>query len=315
MTDIYIEVESVQSVDIVLSAITGLQSDGVVENSDASYADTVAGGDTLVVPDINVSNSDDSYSETEIAAIDIEIPDITITKNDDTTVTYPAAKDLNIGVIDPCTPVAPSGWAAMVTAYGIGYNYPQQTGQTTVYRTGDDADIEATIFTTAIRAANNLKPHNGLSDFTTLTNNNAFGTTVRFTDELGTEIFANDLIIDHYTGLMWYRIKSALEIWNTSIDNALSSTQGGHSDWFLPNTSQLFTITDQSLAVSPLNYAPFNLVAANGKGFISSTADASVPTTDSMILIADTILPAYAWGFIGVPKATTYYSIICRKHY
>lgn len=221
----------------------------------------------------------------------------------------------NVDVTTSQQVLSPSGWAAMVAAYGIGYNYPQPTGQTTVYRTGDDADIEATIFTPAVRAANSLKPRQSLADFTTLNNNNAFGNTNRFTDINGLQVYGDDYVIDHYTGLGWYRIKSALEAWNDAIDNALASTQNSYSDWFLPDTIKIMSITNQSLTINPLNYAPFNLTTANNKGFSTSSSDMQNPSSDFMLLWADTIAAAYAWGFIGAFKIDTQYSILCRKHY
>jgi hypothetical protein len=78
MTDVFIEVEKVEEVEIVLTAVTGgLPLRGTVENSDVTYSDTVASGSTLVLPDIN------------------------ITKNDGTVVTSPSVKDLDLRVIDP----------------------------------------------------------------------------------------------------------------------------------------------------------------------------------------------------------------------
>ena len=43
----------------------------------------------------------------------------------------------------------PSTWSEMVAEYGQGYPYAPLTGQTTSYRTGDDANIESTIFSPA----------------------------------------------------------------------------------------------------------------------------------------------------------------------
>lgn len=78
MTDVFIEVEAVKDVEIVLSAVTGgVLADGIVENTDETYSDTVANGSTLVIPDIN------------------------ITKNDASVVTSPSAIDLDLRIIDP----------------------------------------------------------------------------------------------------------------------------------------------------------------------------------------------------------------------
>jgi hypothetical protein len=58
-----------------------------------------------------------------------------------------------------------------------------KTGQTTSYRTGDDGDLEV---------GRNV-------DFFTLAENNPFGTTDRFTDELGGSTYTNNIVIDWST--------------------------------------------------------------------------------------------------------------------
>ncbi len=126
-----------------------------------------------------------------------------------------------------------------------------KTGQTTSYRTGDDGDIEA-----------------GRDvDFFTLAENNPFGTTDRFTDELGTQVYANDIVIDWstYDGstvLGWRKTLSAGN-WNTAIDNSLLVSIGSFtSGWKLPNITELQNIINYEL---PLNfsYIPFNFPIAN----------------------------------------------------
>jgi len=87
-----------------------------------------------------------------------------------------------------------------------------KTGQTTSYITGDDGDIEAGRNT----------------DFTTLAENNVFGNTNRFTDELGTQTYTNNIVIDWstYDGstiLGWYRVNNGIDInWAGAIAGALA---------------------------------------------------------------------------------------------
>ena len=148
---------------------------------------------------------------------------------------------------------APSGWDEQISEYGRGYNYPQPTGQTTVYRNGDDADIEATVFA-PVRVANSLKVQNSLVDFLTLGNTNSFGNTDKFTDINGLQVYGDGLIIDNYTGIMWYKVYLTADTWNNQIDIALASTQGGYNDWFLPNTNQIEAIRNkQSFRVAPFD--------------------------------------------------------------
>jgi hypothetical protein len=128
-----------------------------------------------------------------------------------------------------------------------------KTGQTTSYRTGDDGDIEAG------RATN----------FTTLAENNPFGNTNRFTDELGGSTYTNEIVIDWstYDGatvLGWYRVNNGIDInWNNSIDGALATSIGTFTTgWRLPNVQELFSLTNYSLT-NIMSYSPINLPAAS----------------------------------------------------
>lgn len=146
------------------------------------------------------------------------------------------------------------------------YSFPSPTGQTTSYRTGDDAWIE-TNFLSHFRKAqsywNGTRPE--LVDFTTLKQNNVFGNTNRFTDELGGQAYANDLIIDHLAGLMWYSIDHPLSSgnWDTAIDTPLGSlfggsqTQGSYTDWFCGNLNMIESLRDSG-TYRTLGYAPFS---------------------------------------------------------
>lgn len=124
-----------------------------------------------------------------------------------------------------------------------------KTGQTTSYRTGDDGDIEAG------RATN----------FTTLAENNPFGNTNRFTDELGGQTYTKNIVIDWstYNGstvLGYYRVVNASNVdWNTAIDAAAAlSIVGYTSGWRLPNKREMENICNYGTTFI-LNYAPFNL--------------------------------------------------------
>jgi hypothetical protein len=58
-----------------------------------------------------------------------------------------------------------------------------KTGQTTSYRTGDDGNIQA----------------GRATSFSVLAENNPFGNTNRFTDELGGQTYTNNIMIDWST--------------------------------------------------------------------------------------------------------------------
>ena len=201
----------------------------------------------------------------------------------------------------------PSGWDEQVAEYGRGYNYPQPTGQTVVYRTGDDADIEATIFA-PVRVDNSLKVQNSLINFLTLGNTNSFGNTLRFTDELGTEIFANNYKIDNYTGIGWYMIPISVNTnWDACIDAPLALNTAGFSDYFLCNKNQYSSILNQSLTSRPyydviptvLNYSPYT----------------STTLTPSFSVYA--FQGAYQYGTINIILKTSAsrMAFACRKHF
>ncbi len=124
-----------------------------------------------------------------------------------------------------------------------------KTGQTTSYRTGDDGDIEA----------------GRNASFSVLAENNPFGNTNRFTDELGTQTYTKNIVIDWSTFdgstvLGWRRTPfGSVHQWNQAIDNALLvSIAPFTTGWRLPNNYELFSISNVALG-NTLNYSPFNI--------------------------------------------------------
>ena len=166
-----------------------------------------------------------------------------------------------------------------------------KTGQTTSYRTGDDGDIEAG------RAV----------DFLVLASNNPFGNTNRFTDELGGQTYANNIVIDwstfnNSTVLGWYKGAFPIEVWNDAIDNALVLSVGTFtSGWRLPNATEAFSILNYG-ASSAWNYAPFNnttlSVVWTATTYNSATSNAMVSWSDHRIAERS--------------KSSTSYSFRCR---
>jgi len=123
-----------------------------------------------------------------------------------------------------------------------------KTGQTTSYRTGDDGDIEA----------------GRATSFTVLAENNPFGNTNRFTDELGGTTYTNNIVIDWstYDGstVLGYK-RTATNVatggWNNSIDTCLALSIGSYtSGWRLANRKEWENIMNPE-QTSPLGYAPF----------------------------------------------------------
>ena len=122
-----------------------------------------------------------------------------------------------------------------------------KTGQTVSYRTGDDGDLEAGRNTS----------------FTVLAENNPFGNTNRFTDELGGQTYTKNIVIDWstYDGstVLGYRRTLTGGNWNTLIDAAqVVSIPPFTSGWRSPNLREVFNIMNYSIT-QPASYSPFNI--------------------------------------------------------
>jgi hypothetical protein len=147
-----------------------------------------------------------------------------------------------------------------------------KTGQTTSYRTGDDGDLER-----------------GRSvSFLLLAENNPFGNTNRFTDELGGQTYTKNIVIDWstYDGstvLGWRRTTTSGQTWNQAIDGALLINIAPFTTgWRLPNFMELMSLANFSI-VGYLNYSPFNLSSVN---LWTSTTTAGSTTTAYMLSLA-----------------------------
>lgn len=121
-----------------------------------------------------------------------------------------------------------------------------KTGQTTSYRTGDDGDIEAGRNTS----------------FTVLAENNPFGNTNRFTDELGGQTYTKNIVIDWstYDGstvLGFRRSPINSGNWAASIDACLAVSIAPYtSGWRMPNITEVQNLINYS-QTNGLDYSPF----------------------------------------------------------
>jgi len=148
-----------------------------------------------------------------------------------------------------------------------------QTGATTSYRTGDDSDTSS---------------EGRATDFFTLAELSPLGNYDRFTDELGTQTYADDIVIDWSTFngstvLGYYRLRGAYSdiSWNSAIDNSLLFTKGTYTTgWRLPNIDELYSLKNSN-SINPLNYAPFSFAA--NLNFWTSTTNAAT-TGNAMVL-------------------------------
>jgi hypothetical protein len=138
-----------------------------------------------------------------------------------------------------------------------------KSGQTTSYRSGDDGDLES----------------GRATSFTVLLANNPFGNTNRFTDTLGGQTYANNIVIDWstYDGTNVLGLSRAVvttgKTWNQSIDECLAFSVGTFtSGWRLPNIKEVFNFlnyaNDQN---NLLNYSPINLGSSGRVYWTSNT--------------------------------------------
>ena len=176
------------------------------------------------------------------------------------------------------------------------------TGLQTSYRTGDDKDISS-------------GRENG--SFFTLLDANGFGNFDRFTDTLGGQTYANDIILDwahrDYTAttvLTYYRVPRVALNWNDAIDTALAlSVTGFTTGWYLPNDVEVVNIqqvsTDATVILYPYNYPPFNLTI--NKNMWSSTSR-PIATTQALAPFNNS---SYAGGTKTKTDAT-HEHIYCR---
>jgi hypothetical protein len=149
-----------------------------------------------------------------------------------------------------------------------------KTGQTTSYRTGDDGDLEA----------------GRATSFTAIAENNPFGNTNRFTSELGTQTYTNNIVIDWSTyngstvlGISRVAIATG-NTWNQAVDNSLSYSVGTFtSGWRLANIKEIMNLMNfANNQDNLLNYSPFNL-SSSGRVYWSSTTNLAV-TTQAYVL-------------------------------
>jgi hypothetical protein len=140
-----------------------------------------------------------------------------------------------------CTPIPPVTYPT--TAALI------KTGQTVSYQSGDDGDFEA----------------GRNASFLVLAENNPFGNTNRFTDLVGGQTYAANIVVDWSTYekstgnvLMWERTRQGIVNWTTAMTNSRALSYNGWTNWRLPNVTEGVSLFNYGVLSSPLNYVPFN---------------------------------------------------------
>jgi hypothetical protein len=121
-------------------------------------------------------------------------------------------------------------------------------------------------------------------DFFTLNANNPFGNLNRFTDSLGTQIYANGIVIDWSTWNVggatvraYYNTLNAADTLTNQLDNQ-PYTQASFTGWYVCNYKELTNIFNLSITRDYLNFAPFNhsIGAASTRVWVSTRDSATV---------------------------------------
>ena len=226
------------------------------------------GGGGGACADATVKNSDNTYSTTAGSGSTLTLPDITVTDSDGTTSSVPAVTNVTCKL-------SPVGAKLL------------KTGQTTSYRTGDDGDLE---------------PGRATS-FSVLPSNNPFGNTNRFTSELGTQTYTNNIVIDWstYDGatVNGYHRVIVLVTWNDAIDQSLALSVGTYtSGWRLINRNEILSLHNAEL-VQGLDYAPFSLpfvIWTSTTWKFSTTSAFTMSATSTMGIVAKSGVSAYRFS-------------------
>jgi hypothetical protein len=166
-----------------------------------------------------------------------------------------------------------------------------KTGQTTSFRTGDDGDLQ----------------EGRDVDFFTLDYTNPFGNTNRFTDELGGQTYANNIVIDWstYEGstVLGYYRSAAL---NTTYENQetylTTLAPGGFTGWIISNINQLFNICLKR-GFNSFNYPPFNFFTS---GSIYSSTLISTTSTFVISCGPGSIIITTLTGFLRLIPCRTF---------
>jgi hypothetical protein len=203
------------------------------------------------------------------ASENIVAPNTTIEVNGTTEGTVVAGATVDIQLSNPSGTVTPTSVTQVGNDLQVVLPAPTyasarllKTGQTTSYRTGDDGDLEA---------GRNVS-------FTTLLANNPFGNNNRFTDELGTQTYTKNIVLDWTTfdgvSVLGYK-RTVTTIssggWNNAIATcAATSIPPYTTGWRLANVNEWHNIINRELA-SPLGYAPFTAFVFSSTSHTSTT--------------------------------------------
>ena len=237
-------------------------ADAVVVNSDSTFTYNIPSNDTYILPDIthtdsnlspvilpaqipmvctpnaalNISNSNDTYDVNTL--VDLELPNINKTDSDGITTSVPSMEDV---ICTPCE-----------VKSGIAHPSIPYSGNLVSFNNYDEAwqmlngVLDRTNPTNPTHVAE--LDYTSLTPFFTLKQNNKYGNLDRITDDLGTQIYANNLIVDNLYNIMYWQIGLTLDTQTNHLITANASTNGGFTDWNLASKAILESIRNHGLA-------------------------------------------------------------------
>lgn len=228
------------------SAGTNIGSAGTIRSN--ASADITAPDGTVTAKN-SATTSIGSVSVKSNGAADLSIADSTITKPDGTTVGLPATVSLDV-----------RNYRSGIAYQGGKGNW---SGQSTVYRTGDEGTAFAGGLYAFTRPLYPVSYAELGATFYLLAANNFAGNTNRFTARDGSAYATSGdrIVRDNLTGWEYY-IPGTLttELWNAKVDAgvAINATLG-ETGWYLCPIDLLDTLADLSLGAGCLNHTGFLL--------------------------------------------------------
>lgn len=221
-------------------------------------------------------------------SINLPIADSVITRPDGTTVNLPAT--------------LPSDVRNMRSGINYAISEAVWSGQTQAYTVGDEATFWALLNYRSVIHPYPAQVATPGNTWTTLLSLNKWGDHRRFTDRLGTEVYADGIIHDHLYDMWYYRPATMFTgSFNAAIPAAQALVVNGFDNWFLTPFPLLRSLANNG-GGTLLNYAPFNITSV---ALVSSTTVPLQPGNCYHL----TVVGAYQ----NFTKSTSQTYLVCRR--
>ena len=289
--ELWAEVPSGDTENIIVRQSTGSTQVGEIQGAYYRIADSVA-----VLKD----TAGTTISSTDIKAEDsanIVAPDATVNLNGvfNQTVVSGGTADVIVGNSEitingaAFDSLVPEEALNVIVEYATAGAVGTIVGGTVVIPDPVIANNSASLFKTGANVSYQAQDDGALQfgngvDFFTLNANNPFGNLNRFTDSLGTQIYANGIVIDWSTWNVggatvraYYNTLNAADTLTNQLDNQ-PYTQASFTGWYVCNYKELTNIFNFSITRDYMNYAPFNhsIGVASTRVWVSTRDSATV---------------------------------------